>query len=132
MHLTRSVSYAVGVLLRLAHESQGGAMTAAQISRGCKFPPRFLYRILRRLVDAGLVRGVSGPGGGYTLAKPTSKITLLDIVQAVEGAQPPDKLPAVAARQRRAMQRVNKLTSDGHRQFCQRLKRVTLANLARS
>ncbi len=79
MRLTRSVSYAVGILLQIQELAKGGPVTAAQIARGCRFPPRFLYRILRRLVDAGILRGTSGPGGGYALLKLPQRITLLDI-----------------------------------------------------
>src|SRR5688500_5065483 len=89
MRLTGSVSYAVGVLLKVEREGKGEAMTAARIARGARFPPRFLYRILRRLVDAGLLTGVSGPGGGYALARRPRRINLLDIVTAVEG---PDEM----------------------------------------
>lgn len=133
MQLTRSVSYAVGVLLRLAQQKDsGGAMTAAQITKGCRFPPRFLYRVLRRLVDAKLIRGVSGPGGGYSLARPAQKITLLDIVRAVDGVQPPAKLPPVTGKQRAAMQKINALSRRGHEQFCRQLARISLAKLMRA
>ena len=84
MKLTRSVGYAVGILLRVQGATAEGPMTADSISQGCKFPPRFLYRVLRRLVDAGLLQGISGPRGGYTLAKPSRQVRLLEIVQAVE------------------------------------------------
>lgn len=136
MQMTRSVSYAVGVLVRLATQptdrgATTGAMTAAQITKGCKFPPRFLYRVLRRLVDARLIRGVSGPGGGYSLARPATKITLLDIVRAVDGVQPPEKLPAVSSKQRGATQQINTLCRRSHLQFCRQLARVTLAKLAK-
>ena len=70
MKLTRSVSYGIGILLQIHQQSRGAPVTAAKIARGCRFPPRFLYRVLHKLVDAGLLRGTSGPGGGYALARP--------------------------------------------------------------
>ena len=88
MKLTRSVAYAVGILLQIQDAKRRTPVTAAQIARDCKFPPRFLYRVLRRLVDAGLLEGTSGPAGGYALAKAPADISLLEIVEAVDA--PPE------------------------------------------
>lgn len=131
MQLTRSVSYAVGILLQLHGNKTAGPMTAARISKGCKFPPRFLYRVLRRLVDAGLTTGVSGPGGGYSLAKPPSKITLLEVVNAVEGEQEAARLTPVRAKQRKAINSINQLCERNQQAFQNQLKRVTLSRLAK-
>ncbi len=131
MKLTRSVSYAVGILLKISDGHSRHPMTASQISAGAKFPPRFLYRVLRRLVDAGLLNGISGPGGGYRLAKPPSKITLLEIVSAVEGAQKPTVLPSVSPKHRKAIKHINGLTKKSAEQFSRDLKRVTLTRLRR-
>jgi len=131
MKLTLSVSYAVGILLRVHTQKGEGAMTAARIAKGCKFPPRFLYRVLRRLVDAGIITGVSGPGGGYALARPATSITLLEIVEAVEGSQRSNELTPVHPKQRAAIHRINTLCKQNTQQFKQSLKRVTLAALAR-
>lgn len=131
MKLTRSVSYAVGILLRVLREDSQAPMTAAKIAKGCKFPPRFLYRVLRRLVDAQLMHGVSGPGGGYALARPASKITLYDVVVAVEGAPETTTLAPVHKSQTKAIHLINQLSERGAVRFHQELKRVTLARLAK-
>lgn len=131
MKLTRSVSYAVGILLRVHGSSIKGPMTAAQIAKGSKFPPRFLYRVLRRLVDAGLMSGISGPGGGYALAKPASKITLRDIVTAVEGPQTATPLAPVNGKQRKAIKHINQVAERNVKRFNQDLGRVTLAKLSK-
>ncbi len=89
MKLTRSVAYGVGILLQIKDAKGRGPVTAATIAQDCKFPPRFLYRVLRRLVDAGLLIGTSGPLGGYELARRSEGITLLDIVDAVESPPEP-------------------------------------------
>lgn len=131
MKMTRSVSYAVGILLRVLQEDSKGPMTAARIAKGCKFPPRFLYRVLRRLVDARLMNGVSGPGGGYALARPASKITLYDIVVAVEGSPENSKLAPVHKSQAHAIELINQLSATSAARFNQQLKRVSLARMAK-
>ena len=130
MKLTRSVGYAVGILLRVQGAVGEGPMTADSISLGCKFPPRFLYRVLRRLVDAGLLRGISGPRGGYTLAKPPRQVRLLEIVQAVEEGAGSGGLLPVNRQQKPAIDFVNNLCERSAQQMQNQLAKVTLAQLA--
>ena len=130
MKLTRSVGYAVGILLRVQGAVADGPMTADSISQGCKFPPRFLYRVLRRLVDAGLLRGISGPRGGYTLAKPSQQVRLLDIVQAVEEGVSGSRLVPVNRQQKPAIEHVNSICERSARLMQNQLAKVTLAQLA--
>lgn len=131
MKLTRSVSYAVGVLLNVERRGLRQTMTAAQISKNCEFPPRFLYRILRRLVDSQLLTGVSGPGGGYRLARSARQITLLEIVEAVEGPQVPSILEPVCRAHQGPIDAVNQLCDDAARQFRAALAKTTLASIER-
>ncbi len=131
MKLTGSVSYAVGILLQIQRLSDNGPITAAKIARGCRFPPRFLYRILRRLVDAGLLHGTSGPGGGYALAKRPRHITLLDIVEGVEAAPEASVLTPVSAKHREAITHINRICLRDAERFAAELSRVNLAQLGR-
>lgn len=129
MKLTRSVGYAVGILLRVASVKTSGPMTASAIAEGCEFPPRFLYRVLRRLVDAGLLQGVSGPGGGYQLARPPKDITLLDVVSAIDGPPSPSLLEPSSRRQKKSFDLINSLCA-AHVESCtHELSKLTLAKL---
>jgi Rrf2 family protein len=131
MKLTLSVSYGIGVLLQIHQHAQGGPMTAARIARGCRFPRRFLYRVLHKLVDAGLLSGTSGPGGGYTLARRPEQITLLDIAASVDNLLQPSKLSPVCAQQGPAIRRVNELCRQNARRFADELRGVSLVDLER-
>lgn len=130
MKLTLSVSYGVGILLQI-QSAGGGPLTAARISRGCRFPPRFLYRVLHKLVDAGLLSGTSGPGGGYALARSPERISLLDIAGGVDSAPVPSALEPVCARHRAAISRVNHLCLQSAQRFADELSSVSLADLDR-
>ncbi len=55
------------------------------MARVHKLPERFLLKILKPMVSAGLLYSVKGPHGGYRLAKPAAQISLLDVIEAVEG-----------------------------------------------
>lgn len=129
MKLTRSVSYALGVLLRVHTRGSERLETAARISKGCDLPPRFLYRILRKLVDRGLLQATSGPKGGYRLARKAEAITLLDVVQAIDGPVKAVKLTPIHSAQRGAIKQVNRLCEENAKSFAASLKEVTLASL---
>lgn len=132
MKLTRSVSYAIGILLQVSDETLAGPVTAARIARGCRFPPRFLYRILRRLVDADLLGGTSGPGGGYRLSRPPRAITLLDIVAAVDAPPEASRLVPVKAGHKAAIAKVNEICEEAAERFASDLKRLKLSDLQAS
>ena len=130
MKLTRSVSYAVGILLRVQSSKSGAPMTATAIAEGCDFPPRFLYRVLRRMVDAGLINGISGPGGGYSLAKPAKDISMLDVVNAVEGPLVATELEPVNSKQKKSIAAINTLCAENAAVFSQELSKLNLLKLA--
>lgn len=130
MKLTRSVGYAVGVLLQVQGDGGDAPMTAARISRGCRFPPRYLYRVLRRLVGAGILRGVSGPRGGYTLARPAEAISLRDIVAAVDESADSGGLTPVRRAHQPAYDAVNRLCVECEDEFHRRAARLSLADMA--
>jgi Rrf2 family protein len=85
MHLTRAAAYAVNALALLARDAGGRPATAADLSSGAGASRLFLSKVLGALSSAGLLRTVMGPHGGYRLARPASAVTLLEVVEAVEG-----------------------------------------------
>lgn len=129
MKLTRSVAYAVGVLLRVHQFRENRPMTAARIADGCDLPSRFLYRILRKLVDGGLLTGVSGPGGGYRLARAAKDISLLEIVVAIEGPLEATLLEPVQRKQKKAIDLINAACQHSADGFCKELRKLSLQKL---
>src|SRR5262249_47397474 len=69
----------------MAESGQDKPVASHQIARDRKIPERFLLKVLKPLVSARVLRSVKGPHGGYRLAKPPSKISMLEVVEAVEG-----------------------------------------------
>jgi Rrf2 family protein len=51
-------------------------------------PPAYLAKHLQSLARAGIVDTVKGPRGGYRLARPSTEITMLEIVEAIDGEEP--------------------------------------------
>jgi Rrf2 family protein len=85
MRLTRSSLYALQALAHLAAAGPDRRVAAHDIARSRGIPEHFIRKLLRPLVSAPLVRSLQGPGGGFRLAKPAARITLLEVVEAVEG-----------------------------------------------
>ena len=82
--LSRRADYAIRVMLELC-VAGGERLTAQQAAKRGSIPFPFLGKILADLVDAGLVVTHAGPRGGLNLAKPAHSVTILDVVEAVEG-----------------------------------------------
>jgi Rrf2 family protein len=81
--LTRESDYAVRALAALG--TSGGHVQVARIAQEQAVPFDFLQKILRKLKTAGFVTVRRGPGGGFALARPPADITLLDVLDAVQG-----------------------------------------------
>lgn len=85
MRLTRASSYALHAIVHIASHKPNIPMASHEIARIYAIPERFLLKVLKPLVSAGLLSNVKGPHGGYRLAKAPTSITMLDVVEAVDG-----------------------------------------------
>jgi Rrf2 family cysteine metabolism transcriptional repressor len=130
MKLSRTASYAVHVMVFIAqHDDDGPPIVGRIAARELGIPEGFLLRILVALSRAGLLRSLNGPNGGYNLGGPAKQITLLEIIEAVDGqmqsesepvSQPPVALDA------KLKAATLKATETVRKEF----GRVTLAELA--
>ncbi len=80
---SQTVEYALRAALYLAGEAPA-AQTTDQIATATRVPKAYLSKVLQSLVRAGIVHSQRGLGGGMTLAKDPAKLTILEVVNAVE------------------------------------------------
>jgi len=85
MQLSRAGEYAIRAMLHLAAMEGRGVAQISVISRTWDIPESFLRKILQLLTRAGLVTSSRGSGGGFALARSAAEITLLNVIEAVEG-----------------------------------------------
>jgi Rrf2 family protein len=85
MQLSRATSYAVEALAHMAAGGPEKLFPSHDVARAHGIPERFLLKVLKPLVGARVLYSLRGPHGGYRLAKPANKITLLEVVEAAEG-----------------------------------------------
>ena len=84
LELTKRGDYAVRAMLCLARPGVR-QLTAAQVARATAVPQNYVPQVMSELVRAGLVATRRGRAGGYTLARPAHEVSILAIVEAVEG-----------------------------------------------
>jgi Rrf2 family protein len=84
LDLTKRSDYAIRAMLALT-KAGDGLLSSRKIAEEMKIPPRFLPQIMGDLTRAGLVDAHPGRAGGYRLTKPASTVTLLTVIEAVEG-----------------------------------------------
>lgn len=85
MKLSRTVSYALQATLQLAETETDQPVPCSKLAAEGKMPERFLLQILRNLVAHGVLESTRGVDGGYTLRQSPSDVSLLDIIEAVDG-----------------------------------------------
>ena len=85
MKLSRTVAYAVRATLQLAQLETKGPVPCSRLATEGKMPERFLLQILRNLVTHGILRSTRGVDGGYALIRPADQISLLEVIEAIEG-----------------------------------------------
>ncbi len=116
MKLSQSVTYAIHAVVRLAEHRNGPPISCGKLAEQGKMPERFLLQILRDLAKQGLLHSTRGGGGGFTLGRCPEDISLLEVLEAVDGplsSTLPLKTsfePIVGERLQTALDRITDLT----------------------
>lgn len=85
MQITRQADYALRAIIYLARLDKNKKAPTGQIAKEQDIPPSFLAKIVSQLSIAGLIHTSRGARGGVSLAKPGGEISVLDVVQAIDG-----------------------------------------------
>jgi Rrf2 family protein len=83
--ISRKIEYGARAMVFLASLPDGMTTSFREIARKMDIPQEFLAKILKTLVKAQLVKSTRGARGGYSLARPASQVSVLDVIEAVEG-----------------------------------------------
>lgn len=83
MRITREADYALRIIVMLATEGQ--QLDAKIISEKNDIPYRFTLKILRKLVQAEIVKSFRGVNGGYILNRKPSEITMKEVIETIDG-----------------------------------------------
>ena len=85
MKLPESTEWVLHATASLAQLDPGSAASAAQLAEHYGLPAAYLAKQLQALVRAGVLTAITGPRGGFRLARPADQISMLQVVEAVDG-----------------------------------------------
>lgn len=130
MKLTRASSYALHAMAFMAAQKQNRPIASHHIAKARGIPERFLLKVLKPLVSARVLHSVKGPNGGYRLEKTASEISMLDVVEAVDGPirgqAPLSQIEGDGALDRR-LEKICDQTADQLRKHLQKIRLSELA-----
>jgi Rrf2 family transcriptional regulator, iron-sulfur cluster assembly transcription factor len=85
MKLTTGVEQAICILVLLATQESNSPLASDEISKKLEVSPSYMKKITRKLVVKNIINSVPGTKGGISLAKSLDHISMLDIIEAMEG-----------------------------------------------
>ena len=85
LRLSKKADYALLALRHMAVPGARETVSARELAESYDLPPELLAKVLQQLVRGGLLASQQGIRGGYGLAKPAAEITVVDVVQAIDG-----------------------------------------------
>lgn len=91
MELTRKGEYAIRGIIYLAQQPPGKVSLISEIAEATGAPQTFLAKIFQSFAKLGIVNSFRGTGGGFTIGRAPSNITLREVVEAVEGPIIPNR-----------------------------------------
>lgn len=94
MIYSRSAEYAIRAFVYLAQVPEGKYAMVKNIAEESEIPTHFLAKILQQLARKGFLRSSKGPTGGFALRKSPDDITLLEIVDAIDGLAEYERCPS--------------------------------------
>jgi Rrf2 family protein len=136
--LSQGVEWGLHCATLLVLAPPGATIGRAILARHYGLPEAYLAKHLQAMARAGVLRATPGPKGGYQLARSADQITVLDVVEAIEGAAKPflcqeirqrgtGALPAEACRRPCA---VHVIMEEAHQAWQDSLRQTTLADIA--
>ena len=126
MFRTKGLGNAILTACEIA--GRGGSARAAEITEKYELPPAYAAKIMGQLSKARVFESNRGPMGGYTLARPANKITLLEIFEAVNGVLGDGSMHGLSGALGKRVQAVFGAANDGIRKV---LGGTTLASIVK-
>ena len=130
MKLTLASRYAIHAVVHMACRNKEGPIASHRIAEARGISDRFLLKVLKPLVSAQILVSVKGPSGGYRLARPACEISMLEVLEAVDG---PIRGDAPAGKDEKACplsKRLDEICCHAAEQMRKHLSKVRISELA--
>lgn len=137
MKLSQGIEWGVHCATLLALAPAGKAIRRDGLAGHYGLPETYLAKHLQAMARAGVLHAVTGPKGGYRLNRPAGQITVLDVVEAIEGTAAPFVCQEIRQRGTGALApeqctkpcAINALMSEADNAWRASLRAVTIADL---
>jgi Rrf2 family protein len=130
MKLTRATSYALHAVVHMAAQKKNEPIASHTIAHARGIPDRFLLKVLKPLVSAQVLASVKGPNGGYRLAKPANEITMLEVLEAVDGPIRGNAPAGSSDKDHHLRRRLDEICTQSAEQTRKQLGKVKISELA--
>jgi Rrf2 family transcriptional regulator, iron-sulfur cluster assembly transcription factor len=129
IRLMRKSVLALEAVLDIAYNARPYPVQSRDITERQGIPSRYLEQVLQQLVRAGILRGVRGPRGGYTLARERRRITLAEIITVTSALDAEEGVRASSGEL--GAQVIAPLCASAYEEILARFERITLEDLCR-
>ena len=127
--LSKKSSLALEAVLDVAYNARPNPVQSKDITERQGIQSRYLEQVLQFLVKRGILKGVRGPKGGYTLARERRRITLGDVLRVIEDLEnEDDKMDSTSELGEKVIQPI---WSEFHNEMLSRLDHITLEDLCK-
>jgi len=125
--LSKKSSLALEAVLDVAYNARPNPVQSKDITERQGIQSRYLEQVLQFLVKRGILKGVRGPKGGYTLARERRRLTLGDVLRVIEDLEnEDDKMDSMSELGEKVIQPI---WAEFHAEMLERLDRITLEDL---
>jgi Rrf2 family protein len=131
MNLSKSVTYGMIAMGYIAKQTDAPWVLTEEISKEFDIPYDFLVKIMSQLARTGLLRSKRGPHGGFSLAQPAQEISLLEIIEAVDGSMKNFYAIAEQAKKQRFAVNMEAICNKAADQAMAILKKAKLSDLVK-
>lgn len=85
--ISQGAQYAISAIIAISKHAGDGAISASSLSKSLNCPTAYLSQILAKLKAPGILNSRRGLNGGVYLAKPVSEITMMEVIDAIDGSE---------------------------------------------
>jgi len=85
--VSQGAQYAISAVIALSKREQGKAVSASELAKTLDCPAAYLSQLLSKLKKPGILKSQRGLNGGVLLAKPVDKITVYEVIVAIDGSE---------------------------------------------